>query len=169
MNQEQLEKRKQALHKWFDDFLDNVPMSPSIQNQLYAFVRVHDNTGPDRMPTIGRRIDLTARIKPGTVLKAGTLEKLGGNKSGAAGNWKRRYAVLQDDIKYYESEQAFVNGAAPKGVVRLNAFFVTTADGDNPNFEFTVHAMPYPLICRAESALEMNAWVDTLNSLPDVE
>jgi hypothetical protein len=122
-----------------------------------------------RMPTIGRRIDITSRIKPGTVLKAGTLEKLGGNKSGAAGNWKRRYAVLQDDIKYYESEQAFVNGAAPKGVVKLNAFFVTTVEGENPHFEFTVHAMPYPLICRAESELEMRAWVDTLNALPDVE
>lgn len=134
MSSDQLERRKQALNRWFDDFLDNVPMSPSIQNQLYAFVRVHENTGPDKIPTIGRRIDLTARIKPGTVLKAGTLEKLGGNKTGAAGNWKRRYAVLQDDIKYYENEQAFVNGAAPKGVVRLNAFFVTTADGDNPNY-----------------------------------
>ena len=114
-------------------------------------------------------MDITARIKPGIVLKAGTLQKLGGNKSGASGNWKRRYAVLQDDIKYYESEEAFSSGAAPKGLVKLNAFFVTKAEGDNPQFEFTVHAMPYPLVCRAESEAEMNAWVDTLNSLPDIE
>jgi hypothetical protein len=48
LNHDQLEKRKVALNNWFNDFLDNVAMSPSIQNQLYAFLRVHDNTGPDR-------------------------------------------------------------------------------------------------------------------------
>ncbi len=48
LGSDQLEKRKNALNRWFNDFLDNVAMSPSIQNQLYAFLRVHENTGPDR-------------------------------------------------------------------------------------------------------------------------
>mmetsp|Transcript_23147 Transcript_23147/g.33921 ORF Transcript_23147/g.33921 Transcript_23147/m.33921 type:complete len:260 (-) Transcript_23147:257-1036(-) len=168
MSAEQLERRKIALNAWFQDFLDNVAMSPGVQSQLYAFLRVHANTSDER-PNRSRTIDITARIKPGTVVKTGYLEKLGGNKSGAAGNWKRRYAVLQDDIKYYENEQAFINGAAPKGVVKLNAFYVTTSDGENPHNEFTVHAMPYPLVCRAENEVEMKAWVDTLNSLADIE
>jgi hypothetical protein len=116
-----------------------------------------------------RRIDITARIRPGQVLKAGYLQKLGGNKSGGAGNWKKRYCVFQDDLKYYESEEIFSNGGAHKGMVKLNAFFVTTAEEPNTNFEFTIHAMPYSLTCRAESLLELNSWVNTLSCLPDTE
>lgn len=75
--------------------------------------------------------------------------------------------MLQDDIHYYEDEAAFANGGAPKGIVKLNAFFVTRADDPNPHFEFTVQAMPYSFTCRAETESEMNSWVDTLASLPD--
>lgn len=119
--------------------------------------------------TQSRRIDISARIRPGQLLKAGYLEKLGGNKSGATGNWKKRYCVLQDDLKYYESEQLFANGGNPKGIIKLNAYFVTTAEEPNSHFEFTIHAMPYALTCRAESLVELNSWINTLSSLPDIE
>lgn len=38
----------------------------------------------------------------------------------------------------------------------------------NTSFEFTVHALPWPLTCRAESEEEMRAWVQTLENLCDI-
>lgn len=164
-----LEKRRQGLEDWFQDFLDNVAMGPELQSQLDAFLApktegVEDDSSSGR----GARIDNLSRISPGKVLKVGYLNKLGGNKSGSQGNWKKRYFVLQDDMKYYEDENTFNNGGAGKGLVKLNVFFVSCADGDNTDFQFTVHAMPHPLVCRAESKEDMESWVNTLNSLADV-
>ena len=50
----------------------------------------------------------------------------------------------------------------------MNVFFVCGSDGENADFQFTVHAMPHPLVRRAESKEEMDAWVCTLNALADV-
>ena len=118
------------------------------------------------------RIDLRSRLLPGAgVKKMGYLLKFGGDKKGGSrGNWRRRYMVLEDDLKYFESEAAFMNGAEPKGVLRLNMFHVlplvnkTSADKSNPEHEFTIYAVPLELRCRASSELEMNSWINTLNS-----
>jgi hypothetical protein len=175
LSTEALEKRREALDEWFHDFLDNVAMGPELQSQLEAFLRPKsEDTGGGEEEGEGapagrdKRIDNQSRISPGKVLKAGYLSKLGGNKSGSHGNWKKRYFVLQDDMKYYEDEATFSNGGAGKGLVKLNVFFVCCSDGENPEFQFTVHAMPHPLVCRAESREEMDSWVHTLNSLADV-
>lgn len=166
LNKEQVEKRQKQLQEWVSDFLETVSMTPGVLNQVNAFFKVHLSS--DESAPTGERIDNPVRISPGRVLKAGYLSKLGGNKQGQSGNWKKRYVVLQDDIKYYENEQTFVNGGLPKGIVKLNAFFCVPTDGANPQFEFTIHAMPYSFTCRAESAAEMNSWVETLSSMAEI-
>ena len=45
------------------------------------------------------------RSTSGKVIKEGWIRKLGGNKQGGSGNWKRRYLIMTDDLYYYESEQ----------------------------------------------------------------
>lgn len=75
-----------------------------------------------------RRIDIPTRTAPGRIIKAGYLTKLGGNKQGGQGNWKKRYMVLQDDLKYYDSEQAYLQGGQPKGSVKLKTYYVTYGD-----------------------------------------
>lgn len=191
LSPEALEKRREGLEEWFHDFLDSVAMGPELQSQLDAFL-VNKNEEDDNADTPnsrrGHRIDNLSRISPGKVLKAGYLNKLGGNKTGSAGNWKKRYFVLQDDMKYYEDESTFSNGGAGKGLVKLNVFYVSCSDdssssssssSDSPSdsspatsspstFQFTVHAMPHPLVCRADTQEELDSWVQTLNSLADV-
>ena len=157
-------------------------MGPELQSQLDAFLAPKSDDGVDKdeeAPEVRKenRIDNLSRISPGKILKAGYLHKLGGNKSGSAGNWKKRYFVLQDDMKYYEDEATFKNGGTGKGLVKLNVFFVSvsddaeTSDKDDksaPVHQFTVHAMPHPLVCRADTKEEMDSWVSTLNSLADL-
>mmetsp|Transcript_20251 Transcript_20251/g.65253 ORF Transcript_20251/g.65253 Transcript_20251/m.65253 type:complete len:168 (+) Transcript_20251:2-505(+) len=63
------------------------------------------------------------RRHPGSLRKTGYLTKLGGNKSGGPGNWRRRYFVLADDLAYYDTEDALLAGAQPKGKVDLNTLF----------------------------------------------
>lgn len=171
LSSEALEKRREGLETWFQDFLDNVAMGPELQSQLDAFLapKGEENEDGNTLP-VGRsqRIDNLSRLNPGTVLKVGHLQKLGGNKTGSQGNWKRRYFVLQDDMKYFEDEATFRNGGKGKGLVKLNVFFVSVSDGDNPNNQFTVHAMPHPLVCRADTKEEMQSWVETLNGLADL-
>jgi len=171
LSHEALEKRLISLNDWFQDFLDNVAMGPELLSQLEAFLGPKDASNEENdapQTNTSKRIDNLSRIAPGKVLKAGYLNKLGGNKSGSQGNWKRRYFVLQDDMKYFEDEATFSNGGLGKGIVKLNVFFVSVADGENPQFQFTVHAMPHPLVCRCESKEDLDSWVGTLNSLADL-
>lgn len=44
MSTDQLERRRIAIDLWMSDFLDNVAMSPSVTNQVYAFMRVFEHT-----------------------------------------------------------------------------------------------------------------------------
>ena len=48
MNIEATEKRKLGLNLWFNEFLESVPLSPSLTNQVYAFFNVHENCGAGR-------------------------------------------------------------------------------------------------------------------------
>jgi hypothetical protein len=45
--------------------------------------------------------------------------------------------------------------------VRLNAYFVSPVEGST-NFEFTIHAYPKSVLCRARSAAEMEEWIRAL-------
>lgn len=95
------------------------------------------------------------RHTPGHVLFEGYVTKLGGNKDDpynlSKGTWNRRYMVLQDDLRYYIDESTWRKGGNPKGVVSLDNFFVT-AEKSKSLFTglFTIHALPWPLICRAD-------------------
>ena len=80
------------------------------------------------------------RISPDRVHHMGFLRKLGGNKSGGTGNWKRRYMVLQQDLRYYENEDIFRNGGLPKGIIKLNAFCIEVKPDGLLN-EFVIHTM----------------------------
>jgi len=163
-----LEERQQRLNAWLTEFLDTVPMTAGMIAQLRTFFQVEQFTNAERRMISSRRIDIPTRTSPGYIIKAGYLTKLGGNKQGGQGNWKRRYTVLQDDLKYYDSEQAYLNGGQPKGIVNLKTFYVTYGEAPNTSWEFTVHALPWPLTCRAESEEEMRAWVQTLQNLCDI-
>lgn len=71
--------------------------------------------------------------------------------------------VLKDDLYYYAEEEAYIRGSDPKGIVRLDIFFATVLEGDNPDHQFTIHALPKSLTCRADSHEEMLQWVETIN------
>ncbi|GMH55647.1 hypothetical protein TrVE_jg9672 [Triparma verrucosa] len=102
------------------------------------------------------------RVEPGEIHKQGYLTKLGGAHDGKQGNWKRRYMVLKDDLFYYEDETHFEKGRDPKGIIRLDSFFCIKKDGENPDNEFTIFAVPKPLICHADTKEELNSWVKTI-------
>lgn len=95
-----------------------------------------------------------------TPLKAGVLSKLGGGGGGRK-NWKKRYFVLTDHLAYYESEAAYKKNKEPKGVITLNAYYCSKTDNEAEH-EFTVHAYPKPLTCRAPSAEELEDWISVL-------
>ena len=142
----------------------------SVCLYVYAIVSL---LGLDRHTnTIDHRIDIRCRLAANAgIKKMGYLLKYGGDKkSSSRGNWRRRYMVLEDDLKYYDSEAAFLNGLEPKGVLCLNMFHVlplinkNPTDKSNPENEFTIFAIPLDLRCRASSEIEMNSWINTLNS-----
>ncbi|GMI30157.1 hypothetical protein TeGR_g7111 [Tetraparma gracilis] len=71
--------------------------------------------------------------------------------------------VLQDDLFYYEDESHYTKGREPKGVIRLDSFFCIKKDGENEDNEFTIFAVPKPLVCHAESKEMLDMWVKTVN------
>ncbi|GMH59624.1 hypothetical protein TrRE_jg8074 [Triparma retinervis] len=93
------------------------------------------------------------------------MTKLGGAHDGKQGNWKRRYCVLKDDLYYYEDESHYEKGREPKGVIKLDSFFCIKKDGENPDNEFTIFAIPKPLVCHAESKEDLLSWVKTISRL----
>lgn len=102
------------------------------------------------------------RVSPGHIHKAGYLTKLGGAHDGKAGNWKKRYMVLKDDLFYYEDEATYQKKKEAKGVIRLDSYFCVKKDGENKDNEFTIFAVPKPLVCHADSKEEMDEWVEVL-------
>ena len=97
------------------------------------------------------------RHSPGSVYKKGYLTKLGGRF--VDGSWKKRYMVLKEDLYYYDDEATYEKGKDAKGVIRLDSFFCVKKAGENKNREFTIFAMPKPLVCRAESKEELVGWL----------
>lgn len=148
------------INAWLAEFLANsdIPAGSAREQQLFNFMAVYMHQPPLR--------DRMCRALPDRVLHMGYLRKLGGNKNGGAGNWKRRYVVLQQDLRYYEDEDSFRNGGLPKGVILLNAFCVERRPDALLN-EFVVHAMPYPLVCRAASEEDLDAWTTALQQVGD--
>lgn len=65
--------------------------------------------------------------------------------------------VLQDDIRYFADEAAWRKGAAAKGAVSLDNFFVTAEGGASGLF--TIHAVPWPLICKADDPAQVQGAV----------
>lgn len=57
-----------------------------------------------------------APLKTGMILKRGAVKK----------NWKERFAVVRTDyvVEYYESEEAYTEGAKPKGMMQLEGYKV---------------------------------------------
>jgi len=103
-----------------------------------------------------------SRVQPGQVHKSGFVTKLGGAHDGRPGNWKKRFMVLKDDLYYYEDQATYEKGKEAKGVIRLDSFFCVRKDGENPEHEFTIFAVPKPLVCHAESKEELESWVKVL-------
>lgn len=123
---------------------------------MEKYARVH---GTDEYM---KRIDSPLRIPTQKIIKAGYITKLGGNKHGGAGNWKRRYLVLGSQLTYYASEEDFVKQRDPKGVVSLSSYYVTPSPTPNTTHEFTVYTIPFPFTCRADTEIEMKSWIATM-------
>jgi hypothetical protein len=106
-------------------------------------------------------------IKPYPILKSGVLKKLGGGDGGHK-NWKDRYFVLTNHLAYYKDWESFERKAEPLGTVVLNSYFAAPVEGST-NFEFAVHAYPKSLVCRAQSASDLEEWLDVLQNcvMPD--
>jgi hypothetical protein len=160
LSQAQKEERRLMFNEWITDLLRQ-PHTSTVIAQIYNFFEVMAN------------IDLyesqssMQRHTPGRVLFEGYITKLGGNKEDpynlSKGTWTRRYMVLQDDLRYYVDETTWRKGGNPKGVVSLDNFFVT-AEKSKGLFTglFTIHALPWPLICRADDPSQAAAWVEAL-------
>jgi len=105
------------------------------------------------------------RHAPGKILFKGYVNKLGGNKDDpyntSKGAWNRRFMVLQDDLRYFLDEKVYDRGGPAKGEISLDSFTVTNDDAPNM---FTIHACPWPLVCRTDTPMECQAWVDKLNA-----
>lgn len=145
---------------WLNSIL-SVTYTPGEVNQLYCvllekYAIVHLT---DEYMT---RIDSPLRCSSQRIIKTGYVTKLGGNKNGGQGNWKRRYLVLGSGLKYFKSEEDFLKMGEAKGIVSLSAYFVAEGEAPNALFEFTVYTIPFPFTCRADSSAEMRAWIDTL-------
>jgi len=107
-------------------------------------------------------INLEVCERPPTVIYNGELQKQGGAHGGWQ-NWQTRWFVLTADaFSYYESQAAFEQGDKAKGVVLMNAFFVSKGTSGSDGFEFTVHSYPKSVRCRATSEEERQKWVDTI-------
>lgn len=169
LNAEALELRRAGLEDWLREFVTALEKSVVVLAQLNSFLQVENHVASSSSSSSSsNKIDIRTRINLGRVIKAGYLRKLGGNKQGGSGNWKRRYVVLQDDVRYYENEQSYLQGAPPKGYVKLSTYYVTIGEGENLSNEFTIHSLPFPLTCTAESREEMASWVETLRQFPDM-
>lgn len=153
---EQMDTRMEQLKAWFAEFLA-MPITPRVLAQLNSFLRVIENT-----KQAGSLADV--RKFPGMIIKTGYLSKLGGNKAGGAGNWKRRYCVLTDDLVYYETEEIYQNGGAAKGKVSMNCIYCPNPD-ETDEHEFTIYAIPYEFTVRAETHEEMMDWVKTFQKI----
>jgi hypothetical protein len=149
------------MERWLNAVLAINNLSAGEINQLYytvmeKFAIIHETD------EYMKRIDSAMRISSQHLIKTGYLTKLGGNKHGGQGNWKRRYMVLGKDMKYYLSEEDFLRMRDPKGFISLSSYFVVAADPPNLLFEFTVFTIPFPFTCRADSKIEMDSWIQTL-------
>ena len=159
------------LKTWLNEFLHDGPsMNHELFVMLHTFFLVEANLGINKSPCSHETINIQARIQPGTgIKKMGYLYKFGGDKSGGKGNWKRRYMVLGDDLLYYENEAAYITNNEPFGKINLNCFLVRQKIGSeetgNPSNEFIIYAVPVDLTCKADTAIEMDSWIETLNSL----
>lgn len=71
-----------------------------------------------------------------------------------------RFFVLRKHLEYYPNEAAFKSNQKPY-VIRLNAFFVAAVEGSTDH-EFTIHAYPKSVTCRAKSAADMQEWIRAL-------
>jgi len=87
------------------------------------------------------------------------------HSDGKHGNWKKRFMVLKDDLFYYEDEENYERSKEAKGVIRLDSYFCVKKDGDNPEHEFTIFAVPKPLVCHAENKAELDEWFRLLTRL----
>ena len=92
-------------------------------------------------------------------LQQGYLQKLGGADGGRQ-NWKKRFFVLQEDLLYFDSQSQYEKGKEPKGKVILDCHYTCAVDGHE--CEFAVHAYPRTLHCKADTAEEMQEWIDIL-------
>jgi hypothetical protein len=104
------------------------------------------------------------RFRPDQLIKCGYLTKLGGDKTGGPGNWRRRFFALTDVLRYFECEDDFRLGRPAKGCIQLVCFFVSTRETLSGHFEFTVHSLPHSLVCRADRAEDRDSWVRSLQN-----
>lgn len=105
--------------------------------------------------------ELDGIVDKESVLKEGVLTKMGGGDGGRK-NWKKRYFVFAQDLHYYEDQEAFDNGEKPKGSIKLDAYFVAENKA-SADFEFTLHAYPKNMTCRAASKEDMQGWIKELH------
>eukprot|EP00941_MAST-03F_sp_MAST-3F-sp1_P001366 g1366.t1 len=100
---------------------------------------------------------------PKAVRMQGQLRKEGGSLGGRT-NWKTRWFVLYDDrYDYYENENAFLSGKAPKGTIMLDCFYCSPTE-NAVEFEFEVMAYPRRMTLKAASKREMDEWIDAMNN-----
>ena len=100
-------------------------------------------------------------VDAGAVRKEGYLDKLGGGEGGKK-NWKRRFVVLDDELRYYADEATCRAGQEPKGRIALNAYFVRVCKDDEEG-SFCLEAYPKSMTFRASSDAIRDDWVVTLN------
>ena len=75
--------------------------------------------------------------------------------------------VLTDVLLYYQDEETYQNGGAPKGKVSLNAIYCPTPD-EADDFQFTLFALPWEFTCKADSKAEMDEWIRVFRNIQNM-
>ena len=156
---EQMDTRQQELRAWFDAFLA-MPITPRVLQQTYSFLRVAEHV----TDAGGKE---AVRKETGSIIKMGYMKKLGGNKKGGDGNYRRRFMVLSDNLSYYADEETYQNGGAPKGKISMNAIYCPTP-APSEDHQFTLYALPYEFTCKADTKEDMDDWVSLFRNIQAV-
>ena len=73
-------------------------------------------------------------------------------------------ASNQVRLYYYQDEETYQNGGAPKGKVSMNAIYCPTPEPTENNL-FTLYALPWEFTCKADTKAEMDEWVAVFQNI----
>ena len=105
LTQAQKEERQAGISKWVSELL-RTRIARNVIAQVHNFLELSEH-----VQQFSSQTTLKHRRDYGSVIHEGWVTKLGGNKDDPynmqKGTWHKRYMVLQDDLRYFESDRSY--------------------------------------------------------------